>query len=528
MNNMITILIVDDEIYAVDAIKEMIDWNALGIDTVLTAYSMQQAQKLMTETRVDILLCDIEMPKGSGLELVSWAREQDQDAVVIFLTSHANFNYANQAIKLDTFDYLLKPADPEELQKILKQAVDKVNETFNRISQLEVANFWFDSFVQLCENFILRVADGRISPDRETILHEAKRLHLYRMEFGEQFYIALIQLRAETDDEKEWGKGLTEYGLKNILSEVFYTDENNNMKRGMPLIPRLTDRHYLLCMNSKMTDWNEFVSLCQQAVSDSMQVIPSALTIYPHQPVPIEQFSAAGEALLKIAADNVLYDNIVYFQPDPQTRQEIEKEWQKALVEAPDAENLGELLDRMARAGTLTRTALRRMYELVCNYVKDTFPQEIRPAELETGIVCATSSLDGMKEWINGVFSKLPHSEIQDKNEPKDVINVIRKYIREHIGEELGRSELAALVYLNPDYLSHIFREKAGVSLVDFITAERMKKARELLRTTSIPIRDVALAVGYSNISYFSRQFKRSQGMTPLEFRRKDGDGTVE
>ena len=202
MNNMMTILIVDDEIYAVEAIKEMIDWNALGIDTVLTAYSMQQAQKLMTETRVDILLCDIEMPKGSGLELVSWAREQDQDAVVIFLTSHANFNYANQAIKLDTFDYLLKPADPEELQKILKQAVDKVNETFNRISQLEVANFWFDSFVQLCENFILRVADGRISPDRETILHEAKRLHLYRMEFGEQFYIALIQLRAETDDEK--------------------------------------------------------------------------------------------------------------------------------------------------------------------------------------------------------------------------------------------------------------------------------------------------------------------------------------
>ena len=59
------ILIVDDEIYAVEAIREMIDWQTLGIDEVLTAYSMRQAQKQLSEKSVDILLCDIVMPQGT-------------------------------------------------------------------------------------------------------------------------------------------------------------------------------------------------------------------------------------------------------------------------------------------------------------------------------------------------------------------------------------------------------------------------------------------------------------------------------
>ena len=106
------ILLVDDEIYAVEAIREMVDWNALDISEVSVAYSMRQAQRVLEEKSVDILLSDIEMPRGSGLELLAWIREKGLPVVSIFLTSHANFSYANQAIRLDTFDYVLKPVDP--------------------------------------------------------------------------------------------------------------------------------------------------------------------------------------------------------------------------------------------------------------------------------------------------------------------------------------------------------------------------------------------------------------------------------
>ena len=191
------ILIVDDEIYAVEAIREMIDWQALGIDEVLTAYSMRQAQKLLTEKAVDILLCDIEMPQGSGLELVSWIREKEMKLVTVFLTSHANFNYANQAIRLEIFDYILKPADPEELFGVLQRAAARAQEQYTRFARMEMAQFWEDSFVRQCEEFITRIADGRLPADRETILHEAAQLHLERLDFDSRFYVALIQLRAE-------------------------------------------------------------------------------------------------------------------------------------------------------------------------------------------------------------------------------------------------------------------------------------------------------------------------------------------
>ena len=149
------ILLVDDEIYAVEAIREMVDWNALGISEVYVAYSMKQAQRVLEEKSVDILLSDIEMPRGSGLELLAWIREQELPIVTIFLTSHANFNYANQAIRLDTFDYVLKPVDPEELTAVLQKAIEKVNENARQNNQSKLAEYWYDSVVQRSEQFIL-------------------------------------------------------------------------------------------------------------------------------------------------------------------------------------------------------------------------------------------------------------------------------------------------------------------------------------------------------------------------------------
>ena len=527
------ILIVDDEIYAVEAIREMIDWQALGIDEVLTAYSMRQAQKLLTEKAVDILLCDIEMPQGSGLELVSWIREKEMKLVTVFLTSHANFKYANQAIRLEIFDYILKPADPEELFGVLQRAAARAQEQYTRFARMEMAQFWEDSFVRQCEEFITRIADGRLPADRETILHEAARLHLERLDFDSRFYVALIQLRAETDDEKEWGKGLTEYGLKNILAEIFYDDAQSvhsqsdvshmgvYCKRGLPLIPRLMERHYLVLVNANLVGEKEFSALCNSCVSGCQQGLPVAVTVYPHSAVPIEQLEQTTAQLLAHAADNILYDNTVYSPLDDRITADNEREWDQLLSEQPDAEQLGELLDCAARSGMVTRRYLSHIYDLTCQYLHKQLPGGISGMNLTVEKARATSSLDGMKDWLGGAFAQLPHREIETPAESQNVIGVVRRYIREHIDEELGRNELAGLVYLNPDYLSHIFREKTGASLIDYITSERMKKARELLTTTDLPIRDVALAVGYSNISYFSRQFKRSQGETPLEFRRR-------
>lgn len=117
------VLLIDDEKLAVEAMNCMIPWEEYGVSEVLKAYSMKQAQLICESREIDITFCDIEMPRGSGLDFVRWLRETGRDTVVIFLTSHAVFSYAQQAVTLDVQDYLLKPMDKEEMKKALEKAV---------------------------------------------------------------------------------------------------------------------------------------------------------------------------------------------------------------------------------------------------------------------------------------------------------------------------------------------------------------------------------------------------------------------
>ena len=92
------ILLVDDDSYIIQALNEKIDWKGFGVNQVFSAYSMRQAQKFFKETEIDLLISDIEMPQGSGLELLAWIRQENYSTQAIFLTNYADFNYAQKAI----------------------------------------------------------------------------------------------------------------------------------------------------------------------------------------------------------------------------------------------------------------------------------------------------------------------------------------------------------------------------------------------------------------------------------------------
>ena len=90
----ITILIVDDDKLLVDKLEETVNWSKIGIDMVFTANNIRQAQKLLEEYPIEMLLCDIDMPQGNGLELLEWIRYKKLDIECAFLSSYANFAYA--------------------------------------------------------------------------------------------------------------------------------------------------------------------------------------------------------------------------------------------------------------------------------------------------------------------------------------------------------------------------------------------------------------------------------------------------
>ena len=124
-----TVLLVDDQIRILSGLISGLDWDALEVSSIRTATNAAQAKIILQEEHVDILLCDIEMPGENGLSLLRWARNRNMDFVCVFLTSHADFLYAKEAIQLNCFDYILQPARYDEIQATVARAIARVKDT---------------------------------------------------------------------------------------------------------------------------------------------------------------------------------------------------------------------------------------------------------------------------------------------------------------------------------------------------------------------------------------------------------------
>lgn len=121
------LLIVDDEMVAIKGMMDGVNWKKCGIDgSIWTACSAGRAMQILRAQQVDIMLCDIEMPGDSGIDLLRSIRENNQEIACIFLTCHASFEYAQEAISLGSSDYILKPAPYEVIEERLRRVCETV------------------------------------------------------------------------------------------------------------------------------------------------------------------------------------------------------------------------------------------------------------------------------------------------------------------------------------------------------------------------------------------------------------------
>ena len=109
------VLIVDDDRLFVDKIKSTLEWEKLGVDKVYTSYDVSGAKEILNRYSVQLLMADVEMPGDNGLELLRWIQEKNLACKCIVISSHASFSYAQEAIRLQSSQYLLKPVSKEEL-----------------------------------------------------------------------------------------------------------------------------------------------------------------------------------------------------------------------------------------------------------------------------------------------------------------------------------------------------------------------------------------------------------------------------
>ena len=115
------LLIVDDGHYVVEYLKHLLDWSKFGITFIETCTNSIKARERLDEGDIDILITDIRMPEVSGIDLLQRVKERGLGTRGIILSGYSQFEYAQQAIRLSAFDYLLKPVDKDDMEKAMRK-----------------------------------------------------------------------------------------------------------------------------------------------------------------------------------------------------------------------------------------------------------------------------------------------------------------------------------------------------------------------------------------------------------------------
>ena len=408
------VLIVDDDIPAVEGIRWMIE-QLYGQDiAVQTADSMSQAQQILDRQSTDILITDIQMPKGSGLDLLSWARNRRLRLEAIMLTSYAEFEYANQAIKLQSMDYLLKPVSQRTLAGSIDRALREVCKKRAQQNDEVLARYWLDFELMRTRQFYANIILEIIPPDSDCIKSSAEEMHV-DFSVSERFLpIVLTSVSGEQVPRSELDNSIRTIGKQTVFPKS-------------PPYLISCDRHHLVVLDRSES------TLAERRAD----LITRCLEL-------VEQCNAKADLkLLGCAGEYVSSDGL-------------------------SAE----------------------VFRLI----------EVLSAE---GIETAGSVVDASSA----------------NSEQTSIIDKVNRYIRARFSEELSRDEIARHVYLNPEYLSRLYKRRTGCSLTEYISRTRITEAKSLLRTSNASIGEIAFKVGFSSWSYFARVFRKETGLTPGQYR---------
>lgn len=213
------LLIVDDQRAIVESLKRDIDWDKLGLERVFTACSAREARLIMRNFCIDILLTDIEMPEEDGLELFRWARESYPDMVGIFLTSHADFEYARNAIQLGGFNYILQPARYEEVERVMGEAVKKLEYTM-RVHKMEKHTRLIPDQVNwILDLMITNAREGKVGENSELFSHLSQYFSVDNLQCV--FWPMWIQIQYFEKVAGRWDDKLLRLVFCNVLDEIF-------------------------------------------------------------------------------------------------------------------------------------------------------------------------------------------------------------------------------------------------------------------------------------------------------------------
>ncbi len=545
------LLIVDDEPDVIEGILSGVDFEKLGYTGIYCAHSGEQAAEIMRQQTIDVLITDIEMSDMNGLSLLEWAREQHRDIVTIFCTAYSDFNYAKKAIELQAFDYYLKPIRYQELTQKLAAAAKEVERIRQERQNQLYGDYWLGfqeenrkglwgqllNRLQACHNGVCK-EDEMHGLGKWLMAQAEKRRISYR---EQDLFTFLVFDLYRAEKLGGWNTELMDTACFNVLEELF-TLPGLQVESLVGIAPG-SYQLVLLQKDSCPADREAIVNACQRFIHFGNGYFEVDIDCYYCCDIKFLNVPVIVTKCFQIFRDDVtrtnqIYDIFVYRKKDavyanPPMYQKLEEYLNTGRWE----EMLAIFISRMkdsARAGTLTRSGLESMQldfmQMIYSFLaannvsaRTLFAND----DYRRLSQQAQDNVDGMEEFASYVVrqamqtvSCLSSSDQPDEGEGS-VVDIVRGYVDSHLSEELNRASLSKRVFMNPDYLAKLFKEKTGQSLAAYIKERRIERAKEMLAHSELSISSIAQTVGYDNLSYFSSIFHDRTGLQPGEYRRK-------
>ncbi|MFC6230860.1 response regulator [Paenibacillus allorhizosphaerae] len=511
-------LIVDDEEHVRDGIELSVDWPKFGIEQRLMAENGTEALLLIREYKPAILFCDMSMPEMNGMELLQRIRDEGWDTQIIVVSGYDDFIYTKAAIRAQGVDYILKPFRKADLEQALERAIAAWRQRENSLrDERETEHRLRQAGALLDEQKLALYLKGEVA------FHEGIRSLFYKTGLSmEKINVAFLlpKNRMELVDRRFSGDGeLFLFAVNNITHEAL----------------RLYGSHYLCRLDDYQ--WILLTSSEGEGLSG----------LYPSY---IGKVTGAWESTLGLKVLAGLCETAAGVESLPSAAQEA----RSALLQLSVVDRSAHLsqpaeLPGFAAQEVLLLNALKTKNKIYIAEIIRSFVQTLRErgslclkelqlCSIEANLMLEKAArqlfykhatdlsvplwISDLDEWEKAVVRQWWALIEEEGGEAAGNrgIQSIRDYIHKHFQDNISLSDLSELFHFSPQYIAKKFKELYNTTVMTYMTELRMEKAASLLKHTELSVSEIAGMLGYADENYFSKVFKKQNGLPPLSYRK--------
>lgn len=538
---MLRVFLAEDETIIRETLRDTVPWARCGYTFVGEAGDGEMALPLIQQTRPDVLITDIRMPFMDGLALSKLVLQEFPQMKVIILSGYDDFEYAQTAIGLGVERYLLKPITKSTLMKVLEEVREKIQG--ERAQQNYLAQFRQEAqdYEQYARRrFLERVVAGQLSV--QEIYEQAEKLDLDLR--AKSYNLALVSAMPESgstsESYSEPGARIRDGMVAHFLRHPDY------------ILFRWNLTSFAVLLLERQEGMEAIMGRCIRKVRELYQTFGPELNWYVAMGTPTQRLSTLPGCFEEVsrlwAYRHILPEQHILTTQTVSSltgtgsdhdlsgldMNKVNPAMLTGVLQNASAQEIPSFVDEYTHSleDALESGPFCQYLMLSARFTATQFVEALGVEQKEylgnlscLGMVGQQISADDLKRYLSDIL--LQAIRLRDRvtgSQYKVQLKQAIRYIDEHYrSEDISLNRVAKEVDLSPNYLSAVFSQEMGTTFVEYLTAKRMEKARELLRASDLRSGEIAAAVGYKDSHYFSFLFKKTQGCTPRDYRSGKG-----